>query len=385
MYLKGKSRYCKTAGEAGKKLFMKKGALIIAMAVLLVCLGGCGGEKAEPVEPPEAKPVFYNPVTNLEVEEEQIRTRPIAVMLNNVKQAMPQMGVSRADLYFELPAEGDTNRIMALFYDYEDIPVIGTVRSARDYFVDYARSFDALFLHYGGSPQFYSLRSEIGYDDLDGINAQVESLLYWRDDERRKTKGREHSVMTSGEKIMQTIDALEVRSVLSQDYSPYFQFAPAGQKAPAGHISAEKVSVPFSGYITPVFTYDAESGLYVRSQYGQTHIDGIDQTPLTVTNLVVLQTDISPIAADADLRINFRSTGEGRGYYITEGYAREIRWKKDSARSRLELLDEKGDPVVVNSGKMWICILGKEPVIEPGTVAEASSGAGINAPEEAAL
>ena len=123
----------------------------------------------------------------------------------------------------------------------------------------------------------------------------------------------------------------------------------------------------------------------MRSQYGQTHIDGIDQTPLTVTNLVVLQTDISPIAADADLRINFRSTGEGSGYYITEGYAREIRWKKDSARSRLELLDEKGDSVVVNSGKMWICILGKEPVIEPGTVAEASSGAGINAPEEAAL
>lgn len=352
---------------------MKKRYLWMLLTLAILMLTGCGDEEkvTEIVKEPEPEPIiYYNPVTNLPVDEEKIRVRPIAVMMNNVKKAMPHAGISKADICFELPAEGNTNRIMAVFYDYEDIPQIGTVRSAREYFVDYARSLDALYLHFGGSPSFYTFRSQIMYDDLDGINSEVEKLLYWRDEARWKANGKEHSVLTSGEKIIETIEELDVRGTLEEDYSPYFWFVTTGS-AVQGELSADIVTVPYSNYISPVFYYDEASGLYKRFQYGEPHVDAAyNNEQVAVKNLLILKTDVNPIPGDDALRVDVRTTGEGTGYYVTDGFARSISWRKPDGVSPVMICNPLGNEIQLNNGKVWVCILENDPVIEPGALEE---------------
>ena len=45
-------------------------------------------------------PEFLNPISGLECTKEIYENRPVAVMLNNIKQAMPQVGISHADIIY---------------------------------------------------------------------------------------------------------------------------------------------------------------------------------------------------------------------------------------------------------------------------------------------
>ena len=76
------------------------------------------------------------------------KSRPIAVSINNNHAAWPQAGLQDAYLSYELIAEGGITRILAFFKD-TNTEKIGSVRSARHYFLDYVLENDAIFVHYG--------------------------------------------------------------------------------------------------------------------------------------------------------------------------------------------------------------------------------------------
>jgi len=354
------------------KLFL----ITIYTFVILTGLLGCSDTKSdevinnidealEEVSPSSPEPVvlYRNPVSNLPVAEGKQRIRPIAIMINNRKVATPQEGISRADIWFEMPAEAEVNRIMAVFYDYADIKTIGTVRSARDYFVDFALPLDALYIHYGGSPQFYILDKKINLDDLDGINGRVHNTLFWRDQYRKKNAGYEHSVLTSGEKLWNGIPALGRRNEINEDYKPYFNFNEE-DVTPAG-TAASTVKIKYSSYISPVFKYNAENKMYLREQYGAPHIDSAyNNEQITVKNILVLKTKVTPISGDTEGRVKVTTTGEGNGFYISNGKALEIIWRKKSREDKLELFDKNNNPLYLNTGKTWVSILSSEPVFE---------------------
>lgn len=51
-------------------------------------------------------------------------SRPYAVMINNIQVAMPQCGTSKADIIYEVLAEGGITRMMAIFSQLEgDTPI----------------------------------------------------------------------------------------------------------------------------------------------------------------------------------------------------------------------------------------------------------------------
>ena len=77
------------------------------------------------------------------------RKRPYAIMLNNIYGAIPQAGIERADVVYEAPVEGAITRLMGIFEDYDGMEKIGSVRSCREYYVHFAKEFDALYVHYG--------------------------------------------------------------------------------------------------------------------------------------------------------------------------------------------------------------------------------------------
>ena len=101
--------------------------------------------------------------------EEVTALRPYAIMINNLVKAVPQCGISKADMIYEIIAEGSVTRFMAIFHDLSDVDVIGPVRSVRPYFFRVAQHYGAVLSSAGGSDEAIDLIKKEGYDYLNGI------------------------------------------------------------------------------------------------------------------------------------------------------------------------------------------------------------------------
>ncbi len=166
---------------------MKKRMMYLLLAIcVLVTIAGCGKKKQEeqpepepvqkveeePEPEPEPEPVDTHEgmaksyLTGEWMDEEQAKKRPLAIMIGNTSDALPQYGISAADVIYEVPVEGSYTRLMAIFQDYSGIEKIGSVRSCRHYFIYFAREFDAIYTHYGqaqrGPENVVWIRNSIG-------------------------------------------------------------------------------------------------------------------------------------------------------------------------------------------------------------------------------
>lgn len=333
----------------------KRLACLLTCLLLVLTLPACGGKGAAsepegPNEPavsvlapqpePEPEPVlpYTNPLTGEGCEVDVGARRPIAVMLNNLKKALPQVGVSQADVIYEILAEGGITRMMAVFQDVAGAGEIGTVRSARDYYASLAYGHDAVYLHAGGSPQAYEFIKSRGVTALDCVNGPYEGTLFWRDQERRRSAGLEHSVLTSSETIQELLPTYQR---VRLDHEEGFQVGWTFQEGPeAGGEAAEILTVPFSTYKTGVFEYDPDSGLYLVEEYGEPYVDGNTGEQVAVKNVLVLYTDVSKLSGDSAGRLKVRTTGSGGGLLVRDGLAWPITWEREG----------ESDPALLLSG-----------------------------------
>lgn len=316
-----------------------------------------------PVEDPVVEPApeqefpFTNPLTGEGCETDISKNRPIAIMLNNLKKALPQMGVSQADIIYEIPAEGGITRMLAVFQDIDGVGNIGTVRSARDYYVSMAYGMDAVFLHAGGSPQAYTAIKNWGVTALDCVNGPYEGTLYWRDADRRKSAGLEHSVVTSSEKIQELFPTY-TRLRLEHEEGYTYPMSFTENAAPEGGSQADTITVRFSNYKTGVFQYDGDSGLYYVEEYGEPYVDGNTGEQVGVKNVLIVQTDISLISGDEAGRLSVRTTGTGTGMFACGGKIQQITWSKEANNKPMTFRTADGKELEFGIGASYINIIG---------------------------
>lgn len=289
------------------------------------------------------------------MEPEYENNRPVAVMLNNLKAAQPQLGVSRADIIYEVPAEGGITRMLGVYQTLEGVGNLGSIRSSRSYYLELALGLDALYVHAGGSPGAYRDIPAWGVDNLDGVRGGEDAKIFWRDQERRKTKGYEHSLLTSGEKIQEYLDTGRLRTEHKEGYVYPQAFVADG--TPAGGSPAEHVRVLFSAYKTGTFDYDAGTGKYLVGQYGAEYVDGATGEQVAVTNLLVLETNISVISGDTEGRLTVRLTGEGAGTFFCGGKSVPIQWSKADRNSPFVYTLEDGKLLALGRGNSYVCII----------------------------
>ena len=143
--------------------FMKKTVAVSVSAVLglSVLMTGCGKEEASTaattateamssatdIELVNTEGKVQSDLTGEWVDPEVNQNRPVAIMINNIGEAMPQSGIGQADVIYEMVVEGGITRLMAVFSDYSGLEKIGQVRSARQYYVRAAEQLDAIFCH----------------------------------------------------------------------------------------------------------------------------------------------------------------------------------------------------------------------------------------------
>lgn len=318
-------------------------------------------ETTEPEDSSNA-PAYTHPLTGLACEKDLSGVRPVSIMINNIKASLPQEGIAQADILYECLAEGGITRLMAIITDYEGITQIGSVRSARDYYIDYANGYDCIFFHAGGSTYAYDTMASRGTDHVDGVNGPAHLYsgtgTFIRDPERLKAYSSEHTLMIqSGAGMQAAIDYYKFRTEINEDYAKPMQFAP-WEETVTGEQTAQEVSVVLSNYQKVKYTYDAENGVYLRFQYdGMPHMDSTAGEQLSFTNVLLLSADCGNIAGDDKGRIWMQTTGSSNGWYITEGTCTPITWKKDTFDSVMRYYYKDGSEVAFNRGKTMINIV----------------------------
>lgn len=306
-------------------------------------------------EPEPYIPSGTNPLTGEPMEEAYETLRPIAVMLNDLKAAQPQLGVSQADIIYEVPAEGGITRMMAVFQSLEGVGNLGSIRSARPYYLELALGHDALFVHAGGSPEAYADIPSWGVDNMDGVNGGSDAKIFWRDPERRKNAGYEHSLLTSGDNIQAYLNEGHFRTEHKSGYTYVQRFTDDG--TPSGGTQATSVSVKYSYYKTATFDYSASAGGYAVGQYGGAYVDGNSGEQVVVTNVLVLETSVSVIAGDTYGRLAVKTTGTGNGTFFCGGQSIPIHWSRANRNSPFVYTTESGSPLVLGKGSSYVCIL----------------------------
>jgi hypothetical protein len=289
--------------------------------------------------------------------------RPIAVVINNIAKALPQSGIGQASLYYEVLAEANITRIIAVFQDF-NAEKIGPVRSARDYFFDFAYDNDAIFAHHGASPAAYGFIRGGKIDDMDG--QALEGITFWRDPERSKIAGMYvHSSYTSAERLFSQIKKYGYRENKGEDFSGMFSFYESPKELTDSQ-KAENISVTFLNGAEASFEYDAQTGIYKKFQNGSAHIDAETGEQLSVTNVIIQNAEMYTIKGDEAGRRSVELVGSGDGYLATKGGYVQIKWAKSSHTAPTVWTFADGTPLTMNVGKTWICVVSPDvtPVFE---------------------
>jgi len=310
-------------------------------------------EPDEPEEPTEPEYTgFYHPLTGEKIDEDISMQRPYAVMVNNIKVATPQAGISEADIIFETLAEGGITRLLALYQDISEVDTVGSVRSSRPYYLDMAQAFDAIYIHAGGSDDAYQAIKDRDVAHIDGVNGSGET--FFRDSWRRENMGYEHSLMLDPQKLPEYIASNKMRAEHKEGYEQPLTFK--DEAAPEG-AQSEHITVTFSKSKDTTFDYSADNGLYTVSQYGGKMTDSDNGAAVRVKNVIVIYTSITKIAGDDKGRMSAVMSGGGKGYFACDGSYTEIKWSKLSSSSPFEFELTDGTDLELGRGSTYICIV----------------------------
>lgn len=287
-------------------------------------------------------------IPRLKIIDEDSDSRVIAVMINNHKQARPHSGLQDAFLNYEIIVEGGITRIMSLFKDKET-DRIGSIRSARHYFLDYALESDAIYVHFGESPQADEDIKTLHIDEIDAINS---SALYWRD--KTLNKSSEHTAFTSMERIEKLTNNKGYRNTSNKEMLLNYSTSEIDLSKYESSIKADSVYIDYSSYTNTSYEYDSATGLYKRFMNGVAHSDYITGLQYTTKNIITYQ--IKNTTLDSSGRQTLENIGSGNAYYVTNGYAVPITWEKSSRDSQTIYKFIDGEEIDVNDGVTWIQI-----------------------------
>lgn len=288
-------------------------------------------------------------VKKLNIVNEESKSRPYAIMINNVEGARKlQSGLQDAYMVYELMVEGGITRYLALFLD-QTTERIGSIRSARHYYLDYALENDAIYVHHGYSPQAREDWSKLGVDRIE-VN---ESTTGWRDKSASKTY--EFTLFTNIEKLGNGIRSK--RTERNKDLLLNYSVDNIDISQMEGAIPANRVDIKYSSNTTTNYTYDTDNNIYLRSVNNRSQNDYVTGKQLTVKNIIVYKVKYSNIQGDNKGRQTIDNVGNGTGYYISNGYAVPITWKKDSRSSATIYKYNNGKEIQVNDGNTFIQIM----------------------------
>lgn len=333
----------------------KKKKIIISIIVLIIILAALGGafaykiiqdRKNEANQEPEEE-IMTAEVVKKEVQIFKGDDRPVAVMIDNHSDAWPQAGLNNAYIVYEIVVEGGETRLMPVFKG-QDLEKIGPVRSSRHYFLDYAMENDAIYVHFGWSPQ---AERDIKKFSINNINGIVESSKsFWR----VKDKYAPHNAVTSTEQIDKMVAAKKYKTTSTQ--KSVLHYVTDDVKLEGGQ-DAISVTIPHSNLQTVKYEYDEENQVYKRYARKKAQTDWDSGEAITTKNIIITFCDnVALNDGENKGRQDLKNIGTFDGYYITNGKAIKIKCIKTAREEQTRYEDLEGKEIDINDGNTWINI-----------------------------
>ena len=397
---------------------MKKFVSLTLCTVFLFALAACGGKEASPSQP-ASQPVTIVPpaesasaslpyeepvelerafLTGLEKGPDYPEGKRItAVMVNNISSSRPTRGLSECQVLVEIKVEGGITRFMALYEDYEKIPEIGSVRSARDQFFQLLLPFWGFYVHDGQSQMMNQFLKDWDYGGFDlsagkyGLSSggPADGLLAWRDPARRAAGfPTEYTEYTDGAHIAQTIQNNNLDD--HREYgSPMFNFVPYNEppRVPTGGPMPELAVIHSSSYITQ-FSYS--NGKYLMNQFNSsrgvvepTIDENADGAQVSFDNLIVLFAPMSLYGDTPLVKVDYMGGG---GYYFSQGHYEFLIWQKGGPNQALQLYmgDKSENPVFINPGNTYLAVVDDnmlpdfDSAMKSGNAGQVAAGGEVN-------
>jgi hypothetical protein len=278
------------------------------------------------------------------------RRHPIAVMIDDLRAARPQSGLSQADIVWQAPAEGGIPRYMAIFQT--QLPKdIGPVRSSRYYYITWAAEWRAIYTHAGGSPQaLETLRTKGSGQYVYNLEAFRRPAAF----RRIHTRLAPHNLYTTGPNLRKAGSNLGAKD---KDYQPVWNFAPDApleQRPVGGSIQV----VYLANTIT--YKYDRASNSYFRSVTGEAkQTDAGTGQRIHPKNVIVMRVRFGPLndGHPKKGRLEANVIGSGKAWIATNGKTIVGTWKKTSVTSPTLFFDGAGKPVTLTVGQTFINVM----------------------------
>lgn len=339
--------------------------LILGLVILILVFGGIMAyritkdkeNKTEEVSEKQNGEILTAEIKENEDEIEIFKgtSRPIAVMIDNHNLAWPQAGLNKAYLVYEAIVEGGETRLMALFKDV-DVDKIGPVRSARHYFLDYAMENDAIYTHFGWSPQAQSDITTYGINNINGITESETS--FWR----VRDKTSPHNVVTSTEDILKIAKSKGYKTTSEKE--SVLNYVVDEVELEDGQ-DAMSITIPHSNLQTVKYEYDETNQVYKRFARNKAQTDWDTGNSITTKNIIITFCDNYTLNDSEDKgRQGLRNIGTFNGYYITNGKAIKIKCIKEARNIQTRYEDMEGNEIKVNDGNTWINICPRDAEVE---------------------
>lgn len=350
----------------------------------------------EPESTPEEEPPYTGPtsaLTGLPCTQEEANLRPVSFAVNNEIEYLPggglkTVGLSNADVIFEtnMEANGSGTRLLPFFTQgaLRETERVGSIRSARPYFLHLALMADAYYCHDGASspddcfgyngnklPASEYARWMLYNSGIDRLSLSSGALGGIDSNLMNKigTTSKYNTLCAYGPEVMDeflklypenTYDDTERRTLFNFGENTMEQGAPANS-----------VRVIFSNwnnnYTACDFVFDSQTGLYEKGQYVYRSMktrsvvkDVNNGESLQFANVFVLFTNQYAYDYDSTYRkpyhIKIDLLGhEGEGYYFSGGKYVPITWRcENSTDSPIQYFTQDGNELVVNPGKSYV-------------------------------
>lgn len=333
--------------------------VIMVIFIASIVLGGCKKDQEskdkdqvenntnhskDQDDPEETSYQHTYPLTGIETND-SIDHRVISVMVNNHPAARPQSGLSQADIVFEILAEGDTTRFLALFHS-EQPEVVGPVRSAREYYFELARGYDALYVYHGAADFINDMIINRGIIHLNGASYDNDGKLFKRES-LRKAPHNSYLLFPA---------ASDVAEQKGYDMTASINALPfKDETASISGDSAEQVKINYIGKNpnhTVNFTYDQQHEKYQRMEDGQQTTELHSETPIEVENVLILETSHQVIDEEGRRAIDLQSSG--RAILIQKGKQQNLEWENRDGKI---IPVKDGQPVGFVPGKTWVNVV----------------------------
>lgn len=373
--------------------------IILALIVYLAAAAGSymlftsaiGGESATPTTPivekgndfdalvfDQSKPRTEEcPLNGAKYSKEQKKWweshRPLGIMIENHEESRPQSGLSFADVVYEAVAEGGITRFLGVFY-CQDSGIVGPVRSARTYFLDWISEYgqNPLYVHVGGAntPGPANALGQIGdygWNQYNDMNQFSIGFPTFRRDESRmgRAVATEHTMYSTSSKLWEVGKS---RNLTNKDkegalwdttFEPY-DFKNDSSESDRGSIKDIHIEMwdGYSAYFID-WTYDPGTNSYLRSNGGKAHKDRNTSKQFSAKNIVVMEMQESAAndGYDGNAHRLYKNKGTGNVFIFQDGKEIKGKWKKASREDRTIITGSDGAPIKFNRGVIWFEIL----------------------------